>query len=353
MAEGPYRLLGANASPYSMKMRAILRYRRLPFIWEPASPRLAEAFQSVRPAVVPVLQFPDGRFANDSTVLVQELERRHPGERSVMPDPPGHGFLSALLEDMADEWATKCLFHYRWWYEPDREFASIWVVGDRYFASATMPAAAPPASAPDQPVAGAIKPGGLDAEIRRFHDRQVGRMAVVGATETNKPLTEETYLRILAAFDQGIVEQPFLFGSRPSVADFAWFGQLWTLAMDPTPGGLMRTHAPRLLPWLLRADDTSGVEGAWQRDVTPWTARLLDLAGSVYLPFLKANADALKSGADNVSVRLLGHDYSQAPFKYQGKCYAELRRQFSDLDPGARKAIDPALERSGCLPFLR
>ena len=114
MPPTPYRLLGANASPYSMKMRAVLRYRRLPFIWEPSSLRLPEAFRAVKPAVVPVLQYPDGHFMNDSTPLAYDLEQQHPGTRSIIPESEGAAFLSDLIEDMADEWGTKCMFHYRW-----------------------------------------------------------------------------------------------------------------------------------------------------------------------------------------------------------------------------------------------
>lgn len=366
MTSPPYRLLGANASPYSMKMRAILRYRRLPFIWEPSSPRLAEAFRTVRPAVVPVLMYPDGSYRNDSTLLAHDLEQRHPGARSIVPEGGAQAFLSDLIEDMADEWGTKCMFHYRWWYAPDRDFASVWIVGDRFAAQFTQSAAPPaaggvPAHGDVQPgavgaaLAGAITAGSMAEAERSFNDRQVGRMALVGVTEANKPVIETTFRRILAAFDAGIVESPFLFGSRPALADFGWFGQLWTLAMDPTPSGVMRQQAPRVLPWLLRLDDASGVEGTWRMPgeaPTGWVRALLALAGEVYLPFLRANAEALEHGRDILRVQLLGHTYSQPPFRYQAKCYRTLKARLAALPAPVRAITDPLLRESGCLDHL-
>ena len=46
--------------------------------------------------------------------------------------------------------------------------------------------------------------------------------------------------RILAAFEPYVGMARYLFGSRPSLADFAWFGQLSEIATDPTPMRIMR-----------------------------------------------------------------------------------------------------------------
>ena len=37
----------------------------------------------------------------------------------MIPPDAVVSFLDALLEDYADEWLTKAMFHYRWAFEPD------------------------------------------------------------------------------------------------------------------------------------------------------------------------------------------------------------------------------------------
>src|SRR3981189_3017211 len=114
MTEGRYRLIGSTASPYAIKLRALLRYRRIPFDWVIMTKALRKATEHLRPNLIPVLQYPDGTYRGEITTLAYDLESRHE-ERSVIPDDKAVGFICDLLEDLADEWAVKPLFLYRWW----------------------------------------------------------------------------------------------------------------------------------------------------------------------------------------------------------------------------------------------
>ncbi len=78
----------------------------------------------------------------------------------------------------------------------------------------------------------------------------------------------------------------------------------------------------------------------------------LGLCGEAYLPFFKANADALQAGDEEVAVDIWGTTYRQRPFKYQGKCYRILRERFAGLDDDARDKILPILDKTDCLQYL-
>jgi glutathione S-transferase len=321
-----YTIYGGLGSPYSMKMRALMRYRRLPHVWRQMQMGDERVFKHVKAPVIPVIQFLDGSWHNDSTPMIFALEKLH-AERSVLPKDPVEAFIAYLLEDFADEWGTKAMFHYRWFRERDQKQMSEWLAFDR------------------------LRAPGRDAIIgaaANFRERQVGRMPIVGCTPENAPIIEDSTRRILAVFESFVTEQPYLFGTRPSLADFGWFGQLSQLAVDPTPQDMMRAEFPFAFRWVQELDDASGVEGEWS-GASPAVNALLALAGEIYFPFLLANAAAVAKGEETFSVTLLGRTYTQGAFKYQAKCLAELRAAYARLGGAA----DALLSDAGCMEALR
>lgn len=315
-----YTLYGALGSPYSLKMRAVLRYRRLPHIWKDGS-AAREALGEVRAPVIPVLRYPDGHHDNDSTPLIYDLEERHP-DRGIVPPDPAQAFIAHLLEDFADEWLTKAMFGYRWLEEVDQVQMSRWLAFDN------------------------MKGGGLaksQAFAEQFRARQVGRMALVGCTAENFPLIEASNRAVLSALEAHVVERHCLFGTRPSMAEFGLFGQLSQLGTDPTPQAMMRADYPYAYRWLAHVDDMSGVEGEWEAGFAPVVRELVRIAGEVYAPFLLANEAALEAGEDRFAMQALGLPYAQGTFRYQARCLRELRSRHAALAAETRESLAPLL----------
>ncbi len=319
-----YRINGALGSPYSMKMRALMRYRRIPHVWVHGVDS-RDSLAKVKAPVIPVVEYPDGSFHNDSTPLIYDLEARH-AERSVVPPDPVRAFLAHLLEDFADEWLTKAMFGYRWLKPVDQEQMSRWLAFD------------------------AQKGGGLETSLgyaAQFRDRQVGRMAIVGCTEENFPLIEATTRSVLDALEAHVVDRHCLFGSRPSLAEFSIYGQLSQLGVDPTPQAMMRADYPYSFRWLSHIDDMSGIEGEWDAPDTPLAPvveALLAVAGAVYAPFLLANAAAAQAGEESFAIAVDGMRYAQGTFRYQVKCLDDLRARFVSLSVAQREALSPILQ---------
>lgn len=332
-----YRIIGGLGSPYSMKMRAVFRYRRIAHLFQMRNGVTRDEVAHVRPSIIPMVRGPeDSDWMVDSTPIIYELEDRV-ASRSILPDDPGDRFLAELIEDFADEWLTKAMFHYRWYYATDRGYSGYWI-------------------ATDQVVGADSSASARQAFADQITQRQVSRMPLVGCTATNKPVIERSYEAVLDALESHVGFGRFLFGTRPSIGDFGLFGQLKTLSDDCTPQWIMRHRAPTVSHWVRQMDDLSGIEGHWREstDERPVAVQaLLKVCGDAYLPFLAANERAVLSGADTVELPIWGVPYSQPPFRYQVKCYSRLRSLYANLSDGARKNVDDLLEQTGCLSWLR
>ena len=336
MTEQPLRIVGAPGSPYSRKLRAVLRYRRIPYAWVQRGSREARGLPRPRIELLPqlILAGADGapEALVDSTPLIRRLETLRPG-RSVIPPDPILAFLDTLLEDYADEWLTKAMFHYRWAYRAD--IAKAAKVLPRW-------------SRTDQPESQAAALG------RAFTERQIARLAVVGSSETTAPVIEESYRRLLRFLDAHLEGCRFVLGGRPCAADFGLYGQLTQLVgFDPTPSALALDTAPRLVAWVETTEDLSGLEPSaddWMdRESLPTSLRaLLAEVGRVYAPFLLANAKAIAAGAAEVECSIDGRAWVQQPFPYQAKCLRWLRDAYGGLAHADRHAVDALLAGTGC-----
>ena len=335
--EPAMKLIGAHGSPYSRKMRSVLRYRRIPFEFVVRGAPESRAIPNVPVALIPVLVFPGLEGAEpsamiDSTFQIRRLEERVT-ERSLIPPDPALAFIDALLEDYADEWLTKAMFHYRWSYEADiQKAATLLPRWSRIDAS-------------EQRVA---------ALAEQFSKRQIERLAVVGSNDVTAPVIEESYRRLLRTLDACIAERPFVLGKRPGAADFALFGQLTQLALfDPTPAAIALEEVPRVVAWCHLVEDLSGLlvgpEDWVSRDAVPASLRaLLAEVGRGHAVFLLANERALRSSEEQVECTIDGHRWAQRTFPYQGKCLRWLREQYGALRPDDRCAVDSILKGSGC-----
>jgi len=332
-----FALIGAIGSPYSRKLRAVFRYRRLPYRWIHQGSPEAASLPRPKVSLLPQLILEDEQgqpvARTDTSPLIRELERRFPEERTVVPGDPALAFLDTLIEDYADEWLTKAMFHYRWSFAPDIEKASTLL--PRHFAMTQSDEA-------------------LRESGRSFGDRQIGRLAVVGSSPATAPTIEASYRRLLELLERHLQSRRFLLGDRPATGDFALYGQLSQLALfDPTSAAVAHERAARVVAWTELMEDLSGLEpepGDWlDRAALPETVHaLLGEIGRVYAPFLLANAAALEADREQVECEIDGRPWIQSPFPYQAKCLRWLREDHARLGQTDRVFVDELLAGTGC-----
>lgn len=324
----PFKLYGAELSPYSVKVRSYLRFKGLEFEWlERSVSRQEEFTRYAKLPLAPILVDADDNATQDSTPMIEALERAFP-EPSIIPSDPALAFVSALLEDYADEWLNKAMFHYRWTYPADQDSAAKRIAQMMY--------------------EGAPAPEGAEEAVKT---RMVGRLHHVGSSPETAPAIEASFTRLLGLLEPCLRRRAYLLGARPSLADFGLTGQLTQLLSDPTAGALIKAHAPSVVLWIDRMENPER-EGEFAS-----LASLRDELGELlqqeiaatYLAWMAANAQAVADDAPGVSVEIAGRMFTQKPQRYAAKALAELRRKRAGA---GSEALGVLLTEAGCEGYL-
>lgn len=331
MADG-YRIIGAEMSPYSVKVRAYFRYKAIPHQWvlrNAASQ--AEYEKHAKMPIVPLVITPEGVGIQDSTPIIDQIENLRP-EPSIHPDDPLVRFVSALIEEFGDEWGNKWMFHYRWTREVDQICSAGRIARMR------------------GPRATEQEHAAFAGQIR---SRMADRVWFVGSNEKTAPQIEDGFQDMLGLLDDHLSRRPYLFGARPGYGDFGLWGQFYELWTDPTTGALIEGNAPHVLDWVHRML-WPRAEGAFE----PWSTLKPTLApilskqvGGKFMPWTLANEKALAEGRQEFSVTLGEEVWTQKPQKYHARSLAMLRAKYAAVTD--KRALDGVLEAAGCLAGLR
>ncbi len=322
-----YRVHGMMQSYFTRKMTGYLDYKGLPWRFRPFAGMSPAALAAGFPGGVPMVETPEREMMWDSTAMIHHLELAHP-EPTVLPPDPVQRFLAYVVEDFADEWLYRPAVGTRWHFHENASVAG-WELARDVAAVMPLPCEAAHAMIGAHVLSSCPALGVTPENIQHWVD------------DVLRP-----WMRLLGAH---LAERPYLFGTRPSLADFALFGaNVAHFTNDPLCRRWTEEDAPAVVQHttrMLTPEDQDA--GAWD-DADALPATLLALVAEIartYLPWVSgacADGAADLTFADGGGVRI-----AATPFLHDARATL-LARYVALRSP----RLDAALAAAGALPFF-
>jgi len=326
-----YRLFGAETSAYSTKMRSYLKYKAFSFDWVPRTQESEEELKRLsRFGTLPVLVTSSGFAVHDTTPMMEALEADSP-EPSATPADPATAFLACVLEEYADVWLAKAAFHYRWTRKKDQRLAAQRSIEEYYSAGA---------------------PGDRKATEDLAIETMASQLKAMQLDGDLGPVVEKSFKKLIKLLDEHLKKHLFIFGDRPSIADFAIAGQLIQMLKDPTPAKIIEKDGEFVAKWceFMSAPTASGPFAALD-DLKETLAPLFaeDLA-AFFLPWAAENLETSLAGNESFEVTLGKDKLTLTPLRSAARSFRELRRKFvTGQTIEALKAFTDATESTAFL----
>jgi Glutathione S-transferase len=212
--------------------------------------------------------------------------------------------------------------HFRWHYEENLDAAG------KRFAKLYVPHAI-------QQIAW-LRTFFLNKATNAFKARMSKRLWVVGSNEITRIPIEESFKNLIELLDKHLEARPYIFGSKPSIADFALWGHIYNANNDVTARELIQKHVPKLNNWIERMEDPKemGDFETWH-DLKPTLLPLIkEEVAETFLPWVMANNEAVKNNKDKVSITLKGRPFEHkvtSVQKFHAKSFSLLMEHYKSI----------------------
>ncbi|HEV7734893.1 MAG TPA: glutathione S-transferase family protein [Candidatus Binatia bacterium] len=334
-----YRLYSSEISYFSQKVRPAFRWKRAPFVELLATTKASREVIGPRTglAMIPVVVTPEDETWQDSSDILDALERRFP-EPPLYPTTPAQRLAAYCIELWTDEFLLIPGVHWRW----------------SYPESATKALA--------EFAANMGSKGGAD----RFAGAVQNFTRMIGVQEQTIPAIEAHTHDTLAALEAHFAVHPYLLGGHPSLADCALMGPFYGhFYNDAVPGRLLRETAPRTCHWIERMNHpgSDDVAGSWLADdeIAPTMRALLTVAGRDTAPIVLNNVRAFEEWVDTSPLtsgelpRIVGMHTStfrgieveRITLPYTSWMLQRVQGAYAALDGAGRATVDRTLAGTG------
>lgn len=272
-----YILYGWQVSYFTAKVRAYLNYKSLDYREIPPNfIHFGWFAKEVDAAVIPVLKTPEGKLLADSSLIIEELERRN-SYPSIIPPTPKQKILSELFEAWIDEVGLPIALHTRWSHSEN-------------YATFLQEAGKAVLPIPIKPLRNALLEKTVANKMRRYAKD-------VGVVPEQIPLLNKWINYVLDLLESHFQQHNYLFGGRPTIADYGLIGLCQAhLFIDPWSKRELIEPRPHLMNYILRVHNGEDCDGTWlqEDDIPQSLVPIFELIFKEFFPLVEQTSSMVQ-----------------------------------------------------------
>ena len=286
MMRHEYTLYGSRMSYFAAKLRSYLNYKGIEYREKPFSVydvRWRLPRKTGSPGI-PALQSDSGEWLSDTTIIIDTLEARHPAH-SITAATPVQTIASMLIEAWCDDVWLPVAVHTRW-SNPENYPLFRREVGSGL--------------APGAPVF--VQNWVVDNTAARFVRSKMRNLGIIPA---QIELLEHWTHSMLDSLEWHFSNHEYLFGPRPTIADFALIGPLYGhLYTDPVPRRELIEPRPALKAFIERAHiGQHSVDAPTSQEEIPQSLEpIINTIFEEFFPMVETIAEKLRALVTNQSL---------------------------------------------------